>query len=218
MRLPREAEELKEYFGGLIDDTTAEMLEEYIRGGEPVTKLCEIANRRGKVLVEGVVERVFPARSFMRNGREGRVGSVLLHDECTVRVVFWNDAAGLLDTGDIVEGAKLVVRGYARKGEIHVNDPLDVEVKFEFTKIRDLKPGWANVRGKVSGIGDPGKANEIFISDDTGRIRVVLESHSEIYFKVDIGDRIEILNGLIERRVDGMEIHLKRNSRVRTGE
>ncbi len=218
MKLPKDAKGIKEYFGGLIDDTTAEMLEEYIKGREPKTKLCEIPNKRGKVLVKGVVKRVFPVKIFLKNGREGKIGSLLLHDGCTVRVVFWNDAAGLIDTGEVVEGAKLVVRGYARNGEIHVNDPMDVEIRVEFTKIEELRPGVVNVRGRVSGIGDPEKADEIFLSDETGRAKVVLESHSELYFKVDIGDEIEVLNGVVEEGKNGLEVHVKRNSRVRVGE
>ncbi len=214
MEIPTDAGSIKEYFGGLIDDTTAEMLEEYIKNvknGERVE-----LRAKGRVVVEGVVKRVFPVKTFQRRGRSGKIGSAILYNN--TRVVFWNEAAGVIEAGDVVEGAKLIVKGYIKDEEVHVNSPMDVEIRVEFTKIGDLKPGAVNVKGRVSGIGEPEKANEIFLSDETGRVKVVLESHSELYFKVDIGDEIEIMNGIVEEGRDGLEIHVKRNSKVRVGE
>lgn len=218
-KVPRSADEIKEHFGELIDDVTAELLEAYINGKEPVVKLSEIASKRGKVLVEGRVVRVFPVRHFRREDREGKVGSIYLEDDCIIRVNFWNDAATMIEAGDVFEGAKLRLRGYSRNGELHVNDPLDVEVSMEYCSISKLKPETrANLKGWVSGIGDPEEANEIFVSDGSGRIRVILENR-EIYFKADIGDYVEILNGYVREGRDGeIEVYVDRNSRVRFGE
>ncbi len=218
-RLPKTLEEIREHFGGLIDDVTAELLEAYINGKEPVVRLSEIASKKGKVLIEGLVVRVFPVRYFSREGREGKVGSIYLKDDCVVRVNFWNDAATIIETGDVVEGAKLRLRGYSRDGEVHVNDPSDVEIEIEYCRISELKPEVrTNLRGWVSGIGDPEEASEISVSDESGRIRVLLENR-EIYFKVDIGDYIEILNCSVRRGEGGdLEVYADRNSRVRVGE
>lgn len=216
--IPRKLDEIKEHFGGLLDDETAKLLEEYINGKEPVVRLSEIAGKKGKVLVEGRVVKVFPVRYFSRESWEGKVGSVYLEDGCVVRVNFWNEAATVIEAGDVVEGAKLKLRGYSRNGELNVNDPADVEITVDYTTISELKPGLrVNVKGWVSGIGDPERAEEIHISDKTGRVKVLLEP--EIYFRVDIGDYIEILNGYVVERSDGeIEIHADRNSRVKMGE
>lgn len=218
-RVPRSVNEIKEHFGGLIDDVTAELLEAYINGREPIVKLSEIASKKGKVLVEGRVVRVFPVRHFSREGRKGKVGSIYLEDDCVIRVNFWNDAATVIETGDVFEGAKLRLRGYSRNGELHVNDPLDVEVSVEYCSISELKSETrANLKGWVSGIGDPEEANEIFVSDGSGRIRVLLENR-EAYFKADIGDYVEILNGYVREGEGGeIEVYVDRNSRVRFGE
>lgn len=216
--MPRKLDEIKEHFGGLLDDETAELLEKYINGKEPVVRLSEIAEKRGKVLVEGRVVRVFPVRYFSREGKEGKVGSVYLEDDCVVRVNFWNDAATVIEAGDVVEGAKLKLRGYSRNGELNVNDPTDVEIAIDYTTISELKPGSrVNVRGWVSGIGDPEKAEEIHISDKTGRVRVFV--NPETYFRVDIGEYVEILNGYVVESSNGeVEIQADRNSRVKVGE
>jgi replication factor A1 len=215
MKIPKTFEEIKEYFGDLIDEVTAKLLESYAEG-KPI-RLSEALNKTGRVLVEGTVIRVFPVRYFNRNGREGKVGSIILEDDCRVRVNFWNDAAELIEAGDIFEGIKVKIRGYRRGDEINVNNLSEVEVISEFSPIKDLsdKTGKRiNLRGWVSGIGDPEKADEIHISDETGRVRVRLED-SSVYRKADIGCYVEAYNVFV---VSKSEVYADRNSRVKLGE
>lgn len=218
-KMPKNRKEIKKHFGGLIDDKTAELLEAYIKR-EPKIRLSEAVERKGSVLIEGVVIKVYPVRYFNKESRVGKVGSVQLEDDCVVRVVFWNDAASLIEVGDVVEGAKLRIRGYSREGEVHVNDPLDVTIEVTFTRISELTPKMrVNLKGWISGLGDPEEAREIFVSDERGdRIKILLENR-EIYFKADIGQYIEILNGHVEQDENGnLRIYVDRNSRVRFGE
>lgn len=124
--------EFKEHFGDLIDEETLKLLVDYSFGKMPTTKLSELVNKRGKVVVEGVIEKVLSVREFLKNGRSGLVANAILRDENTrVRVTFWNDSAELVKAGDIAEGCRIRLRGFVKRRddiEISVNDPSDVEI------------------------------------------------------------------------------------------
>lgn len=84
----------------------------------------------------------------------------------------------------------------------------------EFTKISEITPGRVNIKGRVSGIGDPELANEIFISDESGRVRVVVWD-KDIYFKAEIGAKVEIYNGYAKEGKKGIEVHVNKYSIVK---
>lgn len=84
----------------------------------------------------------------------------------------------------------------------------------KFVKISEIVPGKVNIRGKVSGIGDPEIANEIYLSDETGRVRVILWN-KEIYWKAEIGMELEIYNCYAKKGSKGVEIHVNKYSSVR---
>ena len=65
----RRLQEFKEHFGDLIDDETLRLLVDYSFGKIPTTKLSELANKKGKVVVEGIIEKVLSVREFIKNGR-----------------------------------------------------------------------------------------------------------------------------------------------------
>jgi replication factor A1 len=125
-------QEFKEHFGDLIDDETLRLLTAYSFGHMPVTKISELANKKGKVVIEGVIEKVLGVREFIKNNGAGLVANAILKDEnARVRVVFWNDSAELIKNGDIVEGCRVRLRGFVKRRdeiEISVNDPSDVEI------------------------------------------------------------------------------------------
>lgn len=113
-------EEIKSHFGDLITDEAARLLAEYSLGILHVTKVSELKNRRGKILLEGVVE----------NPKSGeKAGSFILKDDTGfVRVVLWNDAAELMKTGDVAAGDIVRVKGLVKDEEVFVRDASDVEV------------------------------------------------------------------------------------------
>ncbi len=208
--------EIEERFGELIDSEVAKMLAEYSLGRFEEIKLSE-AIKGGAAYVSGMVERVLPVRKF----KNGKVAAIVIRGDVVAKVNFWGEAAELVERGEIVEGSSIRLRCYARNGELHVDRVENVEVEIRFTEITRLLPGErVNIRGRVSGIGDPDRAREIYVSDDTGRVRVMLwDDKTDIYYKVDIGDKIEILNGYVRVGKDGeMEVHAGKNSRVRIGE
>ncbi len=210
--------EIKEHFSGLIEDSTAELLAAYFFGYTPETEISEVLRRGGVATVSGTVEKVFPVRKFKKGDKERKVASLMLKGDVVVRVNLWNDAATLVECGDIFEGVKLKMHCYAKNGELHVSSAGDVDIEVSFTEIAKLVPGErVNIRGRISGIGDPARANEIYVSDSSGRVRVVLwDDKKDLYFKVDIGDTVEILNCSVRISRDGeIEVHAGRNSRVK---
>ncbi len=125
-------QEFREHFGDLIDEETLKLLVDYSFGKVPTTKLSELANKRGKVVVEGVIEKILSVREFIKDGRKGLVANAILKDEnARVRVTFWNDSAELIKAGDIAEGCRVRLKGFIKKRdsiELSVNDPSDVEI------------------------------------------------------------------------------------------
>lgn len=103
-----------------------------------------------------------------------------------------------------------------RFGDLIDEETLEMLANYEvlrFSKIAEIKPGRVNVRGRISGIGDPETANEIYVSDETGRVRVVVSR--DIYFQADIGKEIEIYNGFAREGKKGIEIYVNRFSIAR---
>lgn len=110
--------------------------------------------RRANVL--GKILEISPVRSFSKNGREGKVASLLIADETAqMRVVLWdaNHIAlveqGKLHVGDVLDVANAGVRN----GELHLSSFGDIRVSKEqlgavvasapihALKLRDAKPG-----------------------------------------------------------------------------
>ncbi len=103
-----------------------------------------------------------------------------------------------------------------RFGDLLDEETMEMLANYEvvlFTKIADIKPGRVNVRGRVSGIGDPENAREIYLSDETGRIKVFVSR--DVYFQADIGKEIEIYNGFAKEGKKGIEVYANKFSIVR---
>ena len=185
----KKMDEFEEHFGGLVNKETLALLVAYSFGYEPITKIKELETKRGKVIVKGTVEKTFAVREF----DNGIVTSIIVADESgKVRVTLWNDAAELVKTGDVIEGAKIKAKGFLKRrdGEvgISINDPSDIEIQeVEFKSISKITQGIVNVKGRVSGFGDVRKVEsknveiaEIYISDESGRVRVLPVSYTHL--------------------------------------
>lgn len=72
-------------------------------------KIKEVSLQSRNITVAGRVVQKYDPRSFNKNGREGRVASLLLGDETGVtRVVFWNDQVDVFN--QLTQGDILVVQ------------------------------------------------------------------------------------------------------------
>ena len=96
-------------------------------------KINQLLSGMQSIDILGKVLRVYPVRSFNKNGREGKVGSVILGDETgDVRVTFWNNQTSHLN--DLKRGSVLkIVNAYSRENlnkgvELNVSDKSEVTI------------------------------------------------------------------------------------------
>jgi replication factor A1 len=172
------------------------------------------------ISVVGRIVAVFSPRAFNGN-RKGRFASLLIADESGVlRVVLWNDKAGLADSGGVKVGEIVRFRhGYTRedfggKVEVHIGEKCIVEVnpadvnskdypsigKFT-TKIDELssvqKSHKVNLAGTVKQLGS---VSEFERSDSSvGKVmRFVLSDGSREVAVVVWNEKVDEIEGLVK--------------------
>jgi len=170
-------------------------------------------NVLGKVLDLGKV------RTFSRkDGTSGKVTNITIGDDTgKIRVTLWDAKAENpgVKVGDIAE----IMNAYARENTFSNSTELqlgsgggiakssaDVNYNEPLTPIADIGINAAySVAGHVSGIDDirefdrpdgtKSKVSNIYVSDDTGRIKVALwAEHADIVNELDIGSEIRIVD------------------------
>ena len=183
-------------------------------------KISDIKSGTGSINVIGRLLDISDIRTFnKKDGSKGRVGNITIGDDTgKIRITLWDDKTDKiaeLRLGDSVE----VINGYARENnfnqqvEIQIGNhsllkKTETSVKYQenFTAIADIVPGESySIQGSVSGLGeirefnrDDGTVNmvsNIYVSDDTGRIRVALwADHALLVDELDIDTPIQIID------------------------
>ncbi|MDW7727171.1 MAG: OB-fold nucleic acid binding domain-containing protein [Candidatus Methanoperedens sp.] len=178
-------------------------------------------------------------RTFQRkDGNTGRVRNVTVGDETgKIRVTLWDSMADDpgFGEGDSVE----ILNAYSREntftnqtelqtgsgGSITRSDR-EVEYSETITQIADIGINSAySVTGFVSGLDDireferqdgtKNKVANIYISDDTGRIKVALwGEHADIVNELDIGSEISIVDAFAK---SGLNEEVELSAGTRTG-
>ncbi|MFU8767479.1 MAG: OB-fold nucleic acid binding domain-containing protein [Candidatus Methanoperedens sp.] len=178
-------------------------------------------------------------RTFQRkDGNTGRVRNVTVGDETgKIRVTLWDSMADDpgFGEGDSVE----ILNAYSREntftnqtelqtgsgGSITRSDR-EVEYSETITQIADIGINSAySVTGFVSGLDDireferqdgtKNKVANIYISDDTGRIKVALwGEHADIVNELDIGSEISIVDAFAK---SGLNEEVELSAGARTG-
>jgi|Deesub1362A_J573_1020465.scaffolds.fasta_scaffold00050_40 replication factor A1 len=161
-----------------------------------------------------------------------KVARFTIRDESgSIKINCWSDAVDRcrdLKPGDLVQ-VKIHVKG----GEGHVENSNDITIKgipdreVELTKIADIVPRRVvNIKGEVSGMervrefttkdGRLGRVGHIYLSDETGRVRVVLwNERTNIIQDIDIGTPILIINGFSKLGYDGLlEVHVNWKTQI----
>ncbi len=102
--------------------------------GEERLKINELVPGMRKVNVLGKIIRIFPVRSFTRNGKSNRVASFVLADDTSnVRVVLWDSHhIDLIEKGEISEGSVIeIVNASMRDNEIHLGSFSEIKKSAE---------------------------------------------------------------------------------------
>ena len=135
------------------------------KGGDQL-KIKEIYAGMRNVTAAGKIVRKFDVREFQRGeGEKGKVGSLLMGDETgTIRTVFWNDQAALLDTlkeDDII----LIKGGYVKENrggkEIHMGERSEMVLNPATISIGLVRQGTAYQRKKIDQLIDGEDGTEI---------------------------------------------------------
>ncbi len=216
--------DLKEHFGDLIDEETLEILVKYARGefeiegvvlsvdevlklkrGDSVYEIpiecCKEHFKPGK-LVKIYSEVVRCERDFEIVGDVSRVicGVFLGKKDLKFAVAVGKSVWICFGEVDCDRGDVLELRGFVQDEVFHVLDSRVLgrsEVDGIWTKIGEIQPlKIVNIRGRVSGLsGKFRRASTINLSDESGRVRVVLANeNADLYDDLDIGDWVEVYN------------------------
>jgi len=177
--------------------------------------------------IKGIVEAVFPVKEFEKNGKKGKLKSLILSDGTgEVRVTLWNDQA---DKYEITRGSEIaltniIVSKYNDKKQVTMgfNGTLNILNKKEetFEKMAELKAGInsVNIAGRIirkfpckdfeSGE-RKGKLCSFQIGDETAVLRATAwnEKANEME-KFSEGEAVEIKNAYTKEGKFGIEIHL----------
>src|SRR3989338_1888504 len=119
-------------------------------------KLSELVQGMKRAHVTGKVVEVFPIRGYTKNGKEGKVATLVLADDTTrVRTVLWDMThIALVERGEIKEGDVVEISNAGvRNGELHLSAFADIKQSGELfkdvassrmlplMKLGDAKPG-----------------------------------------------------------------------------
>lgn len=179
-------------------------------------KIAEIKSDMSEISILAAVLDPGTPREFARkDGGRGLVRTVLLGDETgKIRLTLWNEQAGMsLEKGETLEITGASSKERYGSVEISIAGPgivrksrRAVEHRETMTPISDLAPGAiVSISGFVTGLGEvrefqredgrAGRVANIYISDETGRVRVSLwGDHVDLLVGLDIGYRAEIID------------------------
>jgi replication factor A1 len=214
--------------------------DEKIEASVASTKITDIKNGMGDINLRARVLDIADIKTFNRkDGSTGRVSNITVGDDTgKIRVTLWDEKTDLLPELNINDSIE-IINAYARENnfsqqvEVQVGNrtilkKTDKEVDYSenFTPISDIIPGESySVKGSVSGIGDrrdftrddgtENSVSNIYVSDDTGRIRIALwGEHAGLIDEVDIDTEIEIIDAFSKSGFND-EIELSAGNRTR---
>lgn len=119
-------------------------------------KISELVEGMKRANIVGKVIKINPIREFNKNGREGKVASLVIADESSnTRAVLWDvNHIDMITSGKIKEGSVIEITGGAvRNAELHLSSFSDLkdskeklanvvtEKQFGDTKLKDVKAG-----------------------------------------------------------------------------
>ncbi len=188
-------------------------------------KISEIRADMGELNIRARVVDAGTVREFSRrDGSPGLVRSVTLGDSSgKIRLTLWNEKAQMeIAEGDTLEVTNAISR--ERYGQVEIQaggysavrkSDLSVEYQERITPISEIAPGSiCSISGFVTGLGEVrqferddgnvGRVANIYISDDSGRVRVTLwNDHVRLIESLDLGSKIELFDCMAKEGWNG---------------
>ncbi len=182
-------------------------------------KIGEIKNGMNALNIVGKIIDIGTVRTFSRkDGTAGKVRNITIGDDTgKIRLTLWDGKAEAQEfkAGDTVE----IMNAYARENSFSnqteiqlgsggsiVKSSASVDYSEPLTPIADIGINSSySISGHVSGLdeireferadGTKNRVSNIYVSDETGRIRVALwGEHAQIVNELDIGSEIRIID------------------------
>ncbi|MDF0590169.1 OB-fold nucleic acid binding domain-containing protein [Candidatus Methanocrinis natronophilus] len=227
------------YFGTevTVDRGGLEEVEADIETRVQPHKISEIRADMGEITIIAQVIDPGEIRQFVRrDGTAGLVRSVTLGDDTgKIRLTLWNEMAEMeIEAGDTLEVGNALSR--ERYGQVEIQaggystvrkSEVAVDYQEKITPVSEVEAGSTySISGFVTGLGDVrefqrddgtiGRVANIYVSDDTGRVRVALwNDHVNLIEKIDLGSRIDISDCLARSGWNGeLELSCGWRSRV----
>ena len=97
-------------------------------------KIDELLSGMRKVNIVGKVIRLFPIRSFSKNGKDGKVANMTVADETSnIKVVLWDtNHIGLIENGQITEDKVIEIHNASTRGnELHLGSFSELKLSNE---------------------------------------------------------------------------------------
>jgi replication factor A1 len=114
-------------------------------------KINELLPNMRKVNVVGKVISRFPVRTFVKNGKEGKVANIVIADETSnIKAVFWDvNHIGLIERDEIIEGRVIEITNASMRGnEVHLGSFSDVKLIDD--ELKDVVEGKISREKKIS--------------------------------------------------------------------
>jgi len=227
------------YFGTevTVDRGGLEEVEAQIQTRVEPHKISEIRADMGDINLLAKVVDPGAVREFTRrDGSVGRVRSVTLGDDSgKIRLTLWNEKAEMdLEAGETLEVINALSR--ERYGQVEIQaggysvvrkSEVAIEYDEKITTISELAPGSIySISGFVTGLGEVreferdngavGRVSNIYVSDETGRVRVALwNDHVRLIENIDLGSRIELVDCMAKEGWNGeLEVSCGWSTRV----
>ena len=180
-------------------------------------KISDIQTDMNAIKISGVLLEFGDIRTFERkDGSQGMVRNLIIGDETgKIRVSLWDEQTSeKFNEGDVLE----ITNGYSRESfgskEVHVGSRGAIKKSKEniqyfesITRISDIGLNEAySVIGRITGIdtirefvkrdGSIGKVANVYVTDDSGRIKVALwDDHTKLIERIDVGSLIKVIDG-----------------------
>lgn len=203
-------------------------------------KIATLGPEAKRVVVEGVIQTVFPVSSFKRrDGTEGRVLRAAIEDDSgRVQAVFWNEKAETVANaheGEVVLLINVKVRKSRQDGvlEVHADAASSMEVSSRprsFLHIGDLREGMAvqSLMGTVAtkplhrevttGSGERVAVASFELKDSSGRVWVsVWRRHVKKVEGLAVGAKVRLRDVFVRRGFgQQLEVTTRASSSIET--
>lgn len=201
---------------------------------EPV-KIGQIKAGLEGVDVDGEIAQVFPPKAWEKDGRKGKVGSVIISDGTgQIRITLWNAECDRIENGELQRGAKVkVTNGSARErnglaelalghgGELKVLSPGKADVM----PLAEIAEGMNDVSfaARVERVypvkeferkDGKGKVLTLIVSDGTERRLALWDENAKWDGKLREGDTILVEGAYVKMNRGKPELNLGRRGRV----